>query len=292
MRRSPGFLLLALSLGCATAPSRPTAPEGPIKAVSLTVTEQTLTGFTVTLDLAITNRSASSWTLQAADTELWVDGILSASNHGQLSQVIPAGGTLELKLPASAEPVKDEASLRSWTSRGDRPVPLVLKGAIQLAGGNGIQDLPFSHAGELRAPRLPVPKMDDAEVARYDSGEIGVSFFLGVENQNPFPIHLRSITYHATLAGQLIAEGFASSGDKVPASQTAEYEIDARLDKEHGGELSKLADEGKLTYRLDGEIDLGLTHVPIELSGPLTLGKKGTHHATPSAPAAPPPGAE
>ncbi|MHB1843586.1 MAG: LEA type 2 family protein [Deltaproteobacteria bacterium] len=258
------------------------------------MTDQTLTRFDLATKLLLTNRTGSPWNLQAADVEVWVDGVLSGSSHPTLGQTVPANGSLEIEIPATTEPIHDEASLKSWAARADRPVPVLMKGAIQLSDGGSTRDLPFSRAGELRAPRLPVAKIDDAELARYGDGEMGLAIFLGIDNQNPFPVHVKAISYHAALADKLVSEGIASTGDRLPASQIAEYEIDAKLGHDNGGpELTKLAESGKLVFTLDGTIDLDLTQIHFNLSGPLTFGKKkGGHHPPEQAPAASSPEAE
>ncbi len=284
------FVSLALATGCASAAPKPGGgPNDPVEALALTVTDQTLTRFDLATKLRISNPTAAPWSLQAADVEVWLDGVLSGSSHPTLGQAIPPNGSIELDIPATSEPIHDEASLRAWAARADRPVPVLMKGALQIDEGGAIRDVPFGRAGELRAPRLPLAKIDDAELARYDGGELGLAIFLGVENQNGFVLHVKSVTYHATLGGRLVSEGVASTGDRVPASQTAEYEIDARMGKDSGGpELTKLADAGGLTFTLDGTIDVGLTLVPFHLTGPLSFEKKGKgHHAAPKV-AAPP----
>ena len=122
--------------------------------------------------------------------------------------------------------------------------------------------------------------MDYADISRYDGGDIGISFYVGLENQNTFPVHLKSMTYTATLAGKQVADGIASNGDKLSPSQISEFEIDSKLDRGAGGaEVTKLAESGQLNYQLEGVADFGIAKVPIHLSGLVTFGKKGEHHA-------------
>ncbi|MHB8420613.1 MAG: LEA type 2 family protein [Myxococcales bacterium] len=277
MRRA--LALLPALAACASGPQpRPADASDPVRAERLTVTEQTLTRFTVEAALAVTNPTQESWTITGATDELWVDGNQAASDSPALSQTVAPGATAEVIVPASAEPVKDEASLRAWAARGDKPIDLLLKGQLHVAAGGGTKDLAFSRAGELRAPRLPVPRMDDAEVARYEGGNLGISFFLGLDNQNPFPVHVSSVTYTAKLAGRQVADGVATAGDKLLPSQISEYEIDSKLERDQGGaEVTKLAEAGQLDYQFDGEADFGIAKVPIHLTGTLSFGKKGEH---------------
>ncbi|HUB05446.1 MAG TPA: LEA type 2 family protein [Myxococcales bacterium] len=282
MRR---FITLSAALAaCASAPQpKPPDTSDAVQAERLTVTDQTLTSFSVEAKLSITNPTQDTWTVTGASDELWVDGTQAATDNPSVSQTIAPGGTGEVTIPASAEPIKDEASLRAWASRGDdKPIPLLLKGQLHVTEGAESKDLPFSRAGELRAPRLPVPKMDDAEVARYEGGDLGISFFLGLENQNAFPVHVKSVTYTAKLAGRQVADGIATAGDKLPPSQISEYEVDAKLERDQGGaDVTKQAESGPLPYEFDGEADFGITKVPIHLTGSLTFGKKSDGHHAP-----------
>jgi LEA14-like dessication related protein len=263
---------------CATAQPKPTESAPEIRAESLTVTDQTLTGFSVSAKLAVTNSSANSWTVTGASEELSVDGTQASSDTPSLNQTVPAGGTAEVEIPASAEPIKDEAALRAWDGRADRPIELVMKGQLHINDGTSTRDLPFSRAGQLRAPRLPIAKMDYADISRYDGGDIGITFYVGLENQNTFPVRLKSMTYTAVLAGKQVADGIASAGDKLSPSQISEFEIDSKLDRGAGGaEVTKLAESGQLNYQLNGVADFGIAKVPIHLSGLVTFGKKGEH---------------
>ncbi len=277
--RSRNWSLFPLLLGaCATAQPKPTESAPEIRAESLTVTDQTLTSFTVAVKLAVTNSSGNSWTVTGASEELWADGSKASSDTPSLNQTVPAGGTAEIEIPGSAEPIKDEAALRAWDERADKPIDLLMKGTIHISDGTSTRDLPFSRAGELRAPRLPIAKMDYADVSRYDGGDIGISFYVGLENQNTFPVRLKSMTYTATLAGKQVADGIASNGDKLSPSQISEFEIDSKLDRGAGGaEVTKLAESGQLNYQLDGVADFGIAKVPIHLTGLVTFGKKGEH---------------
>jgi LEA14-like dessication related protein len=126
-----------------------------------------------------------------------------------------------------------------------------------------------------------VPKINDAEAARYENNEIGLAFYLGIDNQNPFPLHIKSATYKILINGKQVGEGIASVGDRIPASKMAEYEILARLSPtEFGPELHQLVQDNKLAYVMEGNIDLGMASVPIKLSGDLKFskGSKGHKH--------------
>ncbi len=279
MRATELVAAAALATGCATAPVKPVETAAGVTTGPLTVASQSLTGFQVALKLTVTNPTSEDWTVTGATDALSVDGKTQPEDHPELDQTVAAGGSATVEVDASAEPIHDEAGLRAWIARGDQPIPLLIQGQLALKSGATTRALAFSRAGELRAPRFPVPKMDDAEVARYEGGSIAVSFFLGLQNENAFPVKIKSIRYTATLAGRQVADGLASAADTLPASQLAEYEIDKQLDSTEGGEqITKLAEGGKLDYALDGTVDLGIAQIPIHLTGFLSFDSKPSGH--------------
>ncbi len=269
---------LALLAGCAAAPPKPPEPEATALAGVLTVTGQTLTSVTVLSRVAVANPGSTAWTITAAQYALEMGGKPVASGEPSFDRALAPGGSAIIDVTATAEIATDEPSLRALCAHGDAPLPLLLRGTVTLASGAARRILPFSVAGEMRAPRLPVARLNDAEIARCDGDNLGVTFYLGLSNQNDFPVKVKSITYSATLAGHSVGDGLASPGDVVPPSQLAEYEIDSTLDAGQGGrEVAMLAASGKVDYVLDGVVDLGITRVPVHLTGALTFTPKKEH---------------
>lgn len=142
----------------------------------------------------------------------------------------------------------------------------MMTGTVNLRQGGKTTALEFARAGQLRAPRLPIPKLNDAALGRSDD-DVTVSFYLGIENQNPFEVKLKSISYKAELDGVEVGSGMASTGDRLPPSETAEYPI-----QENVTTLDR--SKTQIPYHLTGTVDLGLTQVPIDLTGVLTYSNK------------------
>jgi LEA14-like dessication related protein len=280
--RIPLAVLLILP-ACAGAHGEGAGAQGPdeVQVGPLKVTEQTLTGFSVEGVIDLTNSAKEPMQISGATFRLLVNDQPMSSGTLAFNQILEGGGLTSLNIPAQAEIAKDEATLLPWTSLGEQPIPILLKGDLQInLEGKPRQNLPFARTGELRAPRLPVPRINDAEAARYENNEIGLAFYLGLDNQNAFPVHIKSATYRIQINGKQVAEGIASVGDRIPASQMAEYEILARLSPaEFGPELRQLVQDNKLAYVMDGSVDLGIAQVPIHLVGDLKFSKgKGLKH--------------
>jgi LEA14-like dessication related protein len=285
MSRSRLSLAVLLILpACAGARGEGGGGSEDVQAGPLKVTEQTLTGFSVEGMIDLTNSAKEPLQISGATYELFVDEHQMSTGNLTFNQILESGGLTSLKIPAQAEIAKDEATLAPWTARGEQAIPLLLKGELKVnLEGRPPESWPFARTGELRSPRLPVPKINDAEAARYENNEIGLAFYLGIDNQNPFPIHIKSATYKILINGKQVADGIASVGDRIPASKMAEYEVLARLSPaQFGPELHQLVQDNKLAYVMDGTIDLGIAQVPIHLTGDLKFskGSKGHKHGT------------
>jgi LEA14-like dessication related protein len=270
MRVRRAVLALGFSVGCAGAPPvAPVAPEA-LQTQRLTVTEQTLTGFTAEARFELTNSGDTPMQITGATYDLTMDGKPLTSGQLDLDQAASPGQIISLRVPVSAEVVHDAAELKALVARGDTPIPLVMKGVVKITQNGAQTELPYSRLGELRAPRLPVPMMNDTALGRSEQ-DVSVSFYFGVENQNPFDIKIRNISYRAELDGKEVGSGAASIGDRIPASQTAEYPIQESVPK-----LDRSKTE--LPYHFTGTVDLGIVQVPIDLTGMLKFEESKTKH--------------
>ena len=256
--------------GCASAPPvAPVAAEA-LQTERLAVTDQSLTGFTAEARFELSNTGDTPMQINAATYDLTMDGKPLTSGQLDLDQAASPGQLISLRVPVTAEVVHDAAELKALVARGDTPIPLVMKGTIRVSQGGTQTELPYSRLGELRAPRLPKPTMNDTALGRTDQ-DVSVSFYFGVENQNPFEIKIKNISYHAELDGKEVGTGTASIGDRIPASQTAEYPIQENVPN---FDRSKT----EVPYHFTGSVDLGLVQVPIDLTGTLKFEEKKSTH--------------
>ncbi len=265
--------LLAGALDCAGAKPVADAPET-TSLQPLTIVEQTLTDVTVEARLQFDNPDQTPLEIKEATYEVTLDGTSMGKGHVALDYSVEGGGSQFVRIPAPTTLATDEESLNKWVAKGDQPIHVVMQGTLHITEQGTTRDVPFAEVCDMRAPRFPLPKMNDVDVGRYgEGGELGVNFFVGVENQNAFEVRVKSISYHASLDGQELAAGMASTGDRLPPSQTAEYEIVAETKKPEKDEMS---------YGLEGIIDLGIAKVPIHLSGKVNFSKPSQHKKKPS----------
>jgi LEA14-like dessication related protein len=265
------MLALACTVACATAkPTSAALPPDTLQAQPLAVTEQNLTSFTVEARMEFQNPDATALTIREATFEITLDGTSVNKGRVTLDLQVAAGDSQFVRIPAPTTLAPDEETLKKWLAKGDTPIHMVMQGTLIMDEQGVSREAPYSEVGELRAPRLPKPKMNDVDVGRYGGeSELGISFFLGLENQNPFEVRVASISYRATLDGKEVAAGMASTGDHIPASQTAEYEIETAM--------KTTEQKNEMTYSLEGVVDLGVTKLPYNLTGPVNFSKPGHH---------------
>ena len=264
------LIAVGISMGCAGAPPvAPVAPEA-LQAERLAITDQTLSGFTAEARFELTNTGETPMQITGATYDLTMDGKPLTAGQMDLDQTASPGAIVSLRVPVSAEVVHNGDELKAMVARGDSPIPLLMKGTIKTSQGGTQSEIPFSRTGELRAPRLPVPRMNDTALGRSDQ-DVTVSFYFGLENQNPFEIKVKNITYKAVVDGKEIGSGTASIGDRLPASQTAEYPIQENV-------LNLDRSKTEIPYRFSGSVDLGLVQVPIDLTGTMKFEASKSMH--------------
>lgn len=257
---------VGLTIGCAGAHPVAALAGDAIHAEQLAITDQTLTGFTAEARLQLSNSGEGSLQVTGATYQLDMDGAQVATGQVDLDLSADSGQDLSVRVPASAEIVHSAEELQSFLAHGATPIPISMHGSLKITQGGKTSEQPFSRTGELRAPRLPVVKLNDADLGKSDD-DVTVSFYLGIENQNAFEMRIKTITYRAELDGSEVGTGVATTGDRLPPSQTAEYPI-----QENATSLDKTKTE--VPYHLTGMVDLGLAQVPIDLSGTLTFSSK------------------
>ncbi len=261
-------LLSLVGLGavaCASAPPRP--PAAPVRSLGLAVRPLDLGRFELRAKVAIDNDTALPWKLQAAMAQVTVDGVISGSDTVTLAKTVPPHGTLEVEIPADAEPLRDARALRDWEAKGERQIPVVVGGAIQIDEGSGIHDRPFSAVGSLKPPRLPAVTVAEAAIAAQTA-----TFVLAVRNPNAFPVAVRAISCHASVAGREVAEGVAQGPHEIPAGGVARYRWSGGLPASGAAADAQRMAQGRLDYRLEGELDLGRLQLPLRFDGPLQSG--------------------
>ncbi|HEY0838970.1 MAG TPA: LEA type 2 family protein [Vulgatibacter sp.] len=262
-----GPLAALLAAGCAGAPvaTGPTSAKTDVPKIE--TTDQSFTSFTAVAHVNIPPPGKQVRATKAT-YELLV---------GEARQVL-ASGTMELGVDVPAEgglvpvavpsPYAEEDDLGDVLER-EAPLPFILRGSVA-TDDNRVWE--FSRAAMVRTPRVPLAKVWHVE-ASAQGNEISLVFFVRVENQNPFGLDLEGLTFDLAVDGQeLIKKGKAGRKQTIPPSSTAQLEIPYVLGEKNFPSIAQvIRSKRRMEYFIDGVIQLGIGHIPIELTGPIDL---------------------
>jgi hypothetical protein len=267
---SLGVALLVLA-GCKTAPEvKPAAAPPELASQELTIAEQGLTDFTVRLDGQV--KSIDAARLEKANFELVVDGKVVDQGEVTLGLDVPANGTAAFKFEKTSKYVGSSDDLKAMNAKGGSLLVALRGKATVSRAGQASTVLEFAKSREVRVPRLPHVKMHELDAARYGADEASATFFLGVDNPNPFPVKLLGLDYKVSIGGKQMADGTRGSGEKVAASSTGVFEVQVPVNKEtFGPDVAKLIKTLTLPYVVTGSIRGDLLDEPYELKGDIKL---------------------
>ena len=262
--------VLALT-GCKTAPEvKPASAPPELSSQELTIAEQGLTEFSVRLDGQV--KSADAAKIEKANYELVVDGKVVHSGEAVVAAEVPAGGAGAFKIEQTSKYVASAEDLKAMDARGGSLLVAIRGKAVVFRQGQPQTVLEFAKSREVRVPRLPKVKLHELDAARYDAEEASATFFLGVDNPNPFPVKLTGLDYKIVVAGKPMGEGVRGSGEKVAASSTGVFEVQVHVNKEtYGPEVAKLIKTLTLPYLVTGSVKGDLLDEPYELKGDIKL---------------------
>ncbi|MFL5318864.1 MAG: LEA type 2 family protein [Myxococcaceae bacterium] len=255
-------------LGCKTAPeTKPSA--APTLTSQEVAVDQSLTDFK--LNFSGVMQSAEAARIEKADYELVVEGKVVKSGEAPLGVDVPAGGSAPFKLDASGRYVSSAEELKAMSEKSGSLLA-ALRGKLHVKTPSGMQVVEFARSKEVRVPRLPKVKMNEAEGARFSDEEVNIVFYLGVENPNPFTLQINGIQYTATVAGKQLGESKIGGGEHVSPSSTGVFEIPITFNKDtYGPDVKAKVKTNTLPYSLKGSLSGDLFEVPFELTGDLKL---------------------
>ena len=91
-------------------------------------------------------------------------------------------------------------------------------------------------------------------------------------NPNKFGLPIQNITYHLTLNQKNFAQSQIKLDKKIPANGAVEFDLPITvLYKDLAGGIAMALSRKMMTFRLTGEIDLGLIKVPYQQTGQFSL---------------------
>lgn len=265
-------LALALLLGaCASAPVAPASLAVQVDAQKAEVTSQSLTTATVTVTARALAPSAGV-VATAAHWELVFDGAVIAHGEQKLGLPVAAGeAPTELALTGAGTTAADAAAVQRLAEHKGG-FPIALRGTIDFSGpGGATGKAEFAKATTLREPRIPQVVVLDAGASHYDDGHVNLTFNVGLDNPNPFPVPVAAFAYKIAVNGTPVGDGEAGRGTEIPASSKKVFEVTAELQPGKFPNLDRIYKQNAMKYRLTGTLDLTLVKFDVELGAPITF---------------------
>jgi LEA14-like dessication related protein len=266
--RSPALALVLLATACKTGPETkpPATPE--VSSQELNVVED-VEDVTVVLNGQVT--CADPATIEKAHYEVVADDKVLKSGDVALNIAIAAGGTSSFSVSDKARLAESVEALRALGEKGGDML-VALRGKLTVLVGATRTEVEFAKAREVRAPQLPTVVMNEVDFGRYSGNEVGGTFYVGVKNPNPFPIHLVSLSYDALVNGKSVADGELGRGEKVEPTSTGVFEVPVQVNQEtYGADVDKLIKTKSLPYEVKGELKGALFAQPFDLKGTVKL---------------------
>lgn len=112
----------------------------------------------------------------------------------------------------------------------------------------------------------PEVSLTNVAIERLDIGEQTFLLSFDVNNPNPFPLPVSTISYAVKLDGQRFASGETTSDISVPASGATEFAISVELDLlSTAPQLLSIMRDGtrsEIPYSLEGRLGIGIPMTP------------------------------
>jgi LEA14-like dessication related protein len=259
--------------GCATTDNKNTntAPEVMADSRKLEITKQNLTDLSLSEEIGLSNSESSPLKVLGAHWEIVFDGNVIQSGDQRLDVTVPPNGSATVTLEGSGTYAKDAEAVQKLSEhRGGFPISL--RGTLSVAGANGsTAKVDFAKANNVREPRMPQVKMEDASASHYDDGHVNVSFSFAIDNPNPFPVQVAAFNYKVDVSGFSVAEESKGQNVEVPASSKKVFEETQTLDPATFKDLPDLYKKNTMRYAVTGTLDLGLAKKDVQLEGPLNF---------------------
>ncbi len=262
-----GLALLSLA-ACKAGPElKPTVADEVSGELAIT---QDLTEFTAHFEGQL--KAAVGSALEKASYELVVDGKVIRAGEVPLSGAVQAEGSeLPFSLEQSGRYVSSAEEFKAMSGRGGSML-VALRGKLFVRRAGKLEPLDYARSREVRVPRLPKVLIHEVDAARYAADEANATFYLGVDNPNPFPVKLSGLSYVLNIGGKKLGEGTVGSGEKVAASSTGVFEIPVQITREsYGPEVEKLIKTLTLPYQISGELKGDLLAEPYQHQGEIKL---------------------
>lgn len=228
--------------------------------------EADLEGVTLELRWRIDNPNAVGLRLQSLDYRLDVESHQAITGSAAGGIHIPSRGSAPVDLPvrvryADVPPLVDSLF-------GREIVRWRISGEAALDTPVGPIRIPFSHEGQVPAPRPPRVSLQGLSVHDVALGGLTLDVKVGIENPNGFPLPLGSLSYSLRLGGAEVVSGASHPLAPLPPARGASIVLPVHLSFAAAGAAARQAAAGEpLDVSLRGSAAFGALKLPLSLDG-------------------------
>lgn len=270
--RKPIAVLAVVFTACASTPEvkAPVALNVQVDSKKAEVSHQTLTGFQLTEDVTA-QADQPGVTATGAHWELVFDGNVVASGDQKLGTAISSTEPTALQLQGEGAIAKTAQDVQKL-SEHQGGYSVALRGTLDFSGPNGATGkAEFARATFLREPRMPQVVMVDVGASHYDDGHVNLTFNIGLDNPNPFPVPVEGFKYKIDINGQQVADSEAGAKSEIPASSKRVFEVTQTLDPTSFKDLDRIYKTNSMKYQMTGVLDVGLAKFDVDMGAPINF---------------------
>jgi len=262
---------LVLTAACASAPKAGPVHDPVAEVERMFPSAESLDSSAVEVTIIVTNPTDTALTVSGIEYTMDTKDVAAVlKGTAESSASVAAGQKVELRfkqsIPFPTEVEKYKEILQRQT------IPVELAGKVKLSNGKALD---FERNGEVATPSLPKFVVNDAQAARYADEGVDVTIFFRLVNDNPFGVLVQSCEYTVFVNDVEARSETAAVGTRLLPSAGEEYEFSRQIggkDEKFGTAMSKkILAEGKMTYRVEGKIDLAKVSIPFSHEGVIEI---------------------
>jgi LEA14-like dessication related protein len=188
---------------------------------------------------------------------------------------LKANGTSPLQMPFSIEYVKFVKSIVGFF-KAKKEVPYALKLGVGFrVPVLGEVNIPFQTKGVVPIPSIPKIRVIGATKPRFTGSilnpSVSFNFQVGVRNQNRFPISVKQLAYSFMVSNRSVVSGQTQTMSvNSGKEQIVNIPVNLRV-AQVGLAVINAVRSGKLNYGFNGNLNMGMFKLPINLNGNLNF---------------------
>lgn len=188
---------------------------------------------------------------------------------------LKANGTSPLQMPFSIEYAKFVKSIVGFF-KAKKEVPYALKLGVGFrVPVLGEVNIPFQTKGVVPIPSIPKIRVIGASKPRFTGSilnpSVSFNFQVGVRNQNRFPISVKQLAYSFKVSNRSVVSGQTQTMSvNSGKEQIVNIPVNLRV-AQVGLAVINAVRSGKLNYGFNGNLNLGMFKLPINLNGNLNF---------------------